>query len=68
MQKGGSIFSVLDKYCPKGPIGIKKVDPAVFRGPLRRSRRGRRGKGLISDMIKKIKQTVKRGGTLWTPH
>ena len=53
MQKGGSIFSVLDKYSPKGPIGIKKVDPTVLRGPLRR-RRGRRGKGLISDMIKNI--------------
>ena len=59
---------MLDKYSPKGPIGIKKVDPAVFKGPLRRRRMGRRGKGLISDMIKKIKQTVKRGGTLFTPY
>ena len=68
MQKGGSIFSLFEKYNRRGPIGIKTVDPAVFRVPLFRRRRARRGKGLINDMIQKIKKTVKRGGTLFTCH
>ena len=67
MQKGGGIVSLLEKYMPKRSIGIKTVNPAVFRVPLFR-RRPRRGKGLINDMIQKIKKTVKRGGTLFTRH
>ena len=62
-QKGG-MLPLLKKYMPKRPIGIKTVNPAVFRGPVRRRKRG---KGLVSDMINKIKKTVKRGGTLFTP-
>ena len=67
MQKGGGIASLFNKFKRKGPIGIKTVDPAVFRVPLFR-RRPRRGKGLINSMIQKIKKTVKRGGTLFTRH
>ena len=62
-QKGG-MLPPLKKYMLKRPIGIKTVNPAVFRGPVRRRKRG---KGLVSDMINKIRKTVKRGGTLFTP-
>ena len=64
MQKGG-MLPLLNKYMPKRSIGIKTVNPATFRGPIRRRKRG---KGLINDMIQKIKKTVKRGGTLFTRH
>ena len=57
LQRGG-ILPLLNKY---RPIGIKTVNPA---GPMRRRKRG---KALMSDMIQKIKKTVRRGGTLFTP-
>ena len=66
MQKGGSIFSLLEKYMPKGPISVRRKNPAVFRVPLRK--RGRRATSLTNNMIQKIKKTVKRGGTLFTRH
>ena len=58
LQKGG-ILPLLNKY--KRPIGIKTGNPA---GPMRRRRRV---KLLIGDMIQKIKKTLKRGGSLFTP-
>ena len=70
MQKGGSIASLFEtfkKLKHRGPI-VPTLDPTFFRVPLvSKRRRARRGKGLIKDMINKIKKTVKRGGTLWTP-